>query len=76
MPNSHEPQPSLKSLVDAIDALEAHYGAHSVAEFDRVRQKSTLKFLASLKELVQAFCLQGCDNEDECTFYQYSLRGK
>jgi hypothetical protein len=76
MPNSHEPPPSLKTLVDAIAALETQYGADSVTGIDRVRQKATLNFLASLKELVQAFCLQGCDDEDECSYVPYTLRGK
>jgi hypothetical protein len=78
MPNAHEPQRrSLKSLADAIAELETHYGAHSVAESDRVRQKATLKFLGSLKELVRAFCLQEDDeDEDEKGYYPYSLRGK
>lgn len=76
MPNSHEPPPSLKTLVDAIAALEMQYGADSVTGIDRVRQKATLKFLASLKETVQAFCLQGRDDEDEQGYYSYLLRGK
>lgn len=76
MPNAQESRPSLKALVDAIAALETQYGADSVTGIDRVRQKATLKFLASLKELVQAFCLQGCDDEDEFTYMPYTLRGK
>jgi hypothetical protein len=77
MPNAHEPQRrSLKSLVDAIAELETHYGAHSVAESDRARQKATLKFLGSLKELVRSFCLREGDDEDESGYYPYSLRGK
>lgn len=80
MPNSHEPPPSLKTLVDAIAALETQYGADSVtAGFGRVRQKATLNFLASLKELVQAFCLHGSDDEDESTYIikpPWTLRGK
>jgi len=76
MPNAHEPPRSLKSLVDAIAELETHYGAHSVAGRDRVRQKATLKFLGSLKELVRAFCLPEDDDEDEKGYYPFSLRGK
>ena len=75
MPDTHESIPSLKTLVDAIAALETHYSADSVTGIDRVRQKATLNFLASLKELVQAFCLQGSDDEGELT-YVFGLRGK
>ncbi|HEX6903459.1 MAG TPA: hypothetical protein VF789_27325 [Thermoanaerobaculia bacterium] len=64
MPNAPEPQLSLKTIVDAIDVLETHYGAISVTGTDRVRQKATLKFLASLKELVQSFCLQGAGDDE------------
>ena len=75
MPNTPEPPPSLKTLVDAIVALETHYGAISFTEIDRVRQKATLRFLASLKELVQAFCLQGGGNDEDELGYLYGLRG-
>ena len=75
MPNAPEPQLSLETIVDAIAALETQHAAVSVKGIDRVQQKATLQFLASLKELVRAFCLQGSGDE-ECTYICYYLRGK
>jgi len=77
MPNAPEPPPSLRTLVDAIAALETQYAAFSVTGIAQGREKSTLQFLASLKELVQSFCLQGSDHESECTYVcPYGLRGQ
>ena len=78
MPNTREPQLSLKTIVDTISTLETHYGSFSGTDIDPVRQKATLKFLASLKELVRAFCLQGGgDDEGELGYLQsFGLRGK
>lgn len=72
MPNGE--RPSLKTLQDAIAALENQYGSVEPALLDRARHKATLKFLGSLQELVHAFCLQGCEDEDECGYIPFSLR--
>lgn len=76
MPNTPEPPRSLKTLVDAIAELEAHYGSYPFSDTDRARQKATLKFLASMKELVQAFCLQGGGDDEAELGYLYGLRGR
>ena len=67
---------SLKSLEDFISSLEKQYAGEVAIAADQSRQKATLQFLGGLKELVRAFCLHGCEPEDECGYIPFSLREK
>lgn len=69
------PKTSLKKIEEVISSLEQEY-AVPVAMADQQHQQATLKFLAALREMVQAFCLQGKQKDEEFVYLQYSLRDK
>ena len=62
-PTNPQDLPSLKSLEEAIANLERQY-AQPVAESQAGRQRATLMFLGAMRELVEAFCRQGSDEEE------------